>query len=84
MTVQAYTTVMILEHPDGSERVVILRRADGIYSYGMQWRSQSPLTVDANHGDWGPIGPDCGLYDSADTAETEARQRIAWLKAQFH
>lgn len=33
---------------------------------------------------WGPQGLDCGIYDTADTAETEAMQRVGWLKAGFH
>ncbi|MBY8821849.1 hypothetical protein [Sphingomonas colocasiae] len=75
---------MTIEHPDGSVRVLIVRRSDGVYAYRLQWRSVPMAIADPDSDDWGPAGPDCGLYDSADTAETEARQRVAWLKAGFH
>ncbi|ESQ75194.1 hypothetical protein [Asticcacaulis sp. AC402] len=65
----------ILDKPGGNERVLILRRADGAFSYALQWRQD---------GEWSKIGFDVGIYDSADTAETEAMQRVAWLKAGFH
>jgi len=74
--------VKILEKPDGSRRVVICLRDDGIYTYRCQWATTS-LTI--NPGDkWGQLGPGCGLYNSCETAETEAMQRIDWLKAGFH
>jgi len=34
--------------------------------------------------EWGPMSIDAGVYDSVDTAEAEARQRVAWLKDLFH
>ncbi|WP_447757904.1 hypothetical protein [Sphingopyxis fribergensis] len=56
----------------GSERIVILQRDDGNFTYCLQlWE------VD----DWGQMGPDCGIYDSALTAETEAMIRVSWLSA---
>jgi hypothetical protein len=84
-----YSTVRTFNSFDGSERVLISRRPDGTYTYQRQWRSamlpnsnpDSPI-VDASEvrqEAWGPAGPDCGIYDSADTAESEARQRIPWL-----
>jgi hypothetical protein len=89
-----YSTVKTLESSDGRERVLISRRPDGTYTYQRQWRSaalpnrdpDNPI-VRANEereGAWGPLGPDCGIYDSADTAETEARQRVPWLRQQFN
>jgi hypothetical protein len=62
-------------HPDGGMRVIIVRRADGRFTYRRQER---------NGPDWGPATVDSGVYDSADTAEIEARQREPWLKARFH
>lgn len=50
-------------------RVHILKRADGTFTY----RKQSS----AKDG-WGPIGLDAGVYDSAETAESEARARVWW------
>jgi hypothetical protein len=67
----------ILESPDNQERVVIVRRLDGTFTYRRQWRSE--FSDDADGG-WGPLGPDCGIYDSEETAEIEAQQRIEWLR----
>ena len=66
-----------LERPDGKERVVIYQRADGGYTYARQW-------LDDTIGDWGEQGPECGIFDSAVTAETEACQRVDWLRKAFH
>lgn len=62
-------------HPAGTVRVIIVRRVDGRFTYRRQERSGL---------DWGPATIDAGVYDSADTAETEARQREDWLKSLFH
>ena len=62
-------------HPGGALRVTIVRRADGRFTYRRQQREGL---------DWGPATIDAGVYDSAETAETEARQREPWLKSQFH
>ena len=87
-----YSTVKTLESSDGSELVLISLRRDGTYTYRRQWLSavrpnsdpDSPI-IDASEERevaWGMPGPDCGIYDSADTAETEARQRVPWLRQQ--
>ncbi len=57
-------------NPDDTEQVIISKRDDGSYTYQMRWR----VGVE-----WGPLGPECGLYDTALTAETEAMQRVSWL-----
>ena len=62
-------------HPSGARRVLLIRRADGRFTY--RWQERDDL-------DWGPMSIDAGVYDSADTAETEARQRQSWLKDLFH
>lgn len=51
-------------------RVLIVRRADGAFTYRRQWSEGNS---------WGEPGPDCGIYDSAETAESEARSRVWWL-----
>jgi hypothetical protein len=89
-----YSTVKTFESSDGRERVLISRRPDGTYTYRRLWLSaEQPnndpdsAIVDASEerdGTWGTPGPDCGIYDSADTAETEARQRVPWLRQQFN
>jgi hypothetical protein len=85
--------VKTLESFDGRERVLISRRPDGTYTYRRQWLSAASPDNDPDsaidtsgerYGTWGPAGPDCGIYDSADTAETEARQRVPWLKQQLN
>jgi hypothetical protein len=89
-----YSTIKTLESPDFRERVLNLRRPDGTYTYQRQWLSaalpnddpDSPF-VDASQLRemvWGPPGPDCGIYDTADTAEDEARQRVPWLRQLFN
>ena len=64
-----------IPHPNRTIRVIIVRRADGKFTYRRQ---------EKNGLDWGPATVDAGVYDSADTAEIEARQRVSWLKARFH
>ncbi len=59
-----------LTKADGSEQVIISERDDGTYTYQIQWRDGAQ---------WGPVGPEAGVYDTALTAETEAMQRVAWL-----
>jgi hypothetical protein len=62
-------------NPSGTLRVVVVRRADGRFTY---------RTQELTGTDWGPASIDAGVYDSAETAETEARQRVAWLRDLFH
>ena len=59
----------------GDERVLIVRRADGNYSYRRQWYFE---------GGWTAGTLDIGIYDSADIAEAEARSRVGWLVPAFH
>jgi len=61
-------TVKIIERC--RSRVYIVRRADGAYTYRKQ--------LSAGDG-WGPMSLDSGIYDSAETAESEARLRVWWL-----
>ena len=70
----AETILKTLTNETGDEQVVIVRRADGAYTYRREW-----------HGERGLSGTlDVGLYDSADTAEAEARMRVGWLVPAFH
>ena len=70
----AETIFQTLTNETGDERVLILRRADGAYSYRREWHGE---------GGWSG-GLDSGLYDSAGTAEAEARMRVSWLVPAFH
>lgn len=54
----------------GRNRVQILRSEDG-YVYRMR---------SAGNEGWGELGPICGYYDSVETAEAEARERVWWLR----
>lgn len=84
-----YSTVKTLESVDHRERVLISRRPDGTYTYQRQWPSaslpnddpDSPIILAGEklEGEWGPPGPDCGIYDTAETAENEARGLVPWL-----
>ncbi|HSF13104.1 MAG TPA: hypothetical protein VLA50_09050, partial [Erythrobacter sp.] len=64
-----------LTKADGTEQIVICRRKDGTYTYQRRWKDGAQ---------WGPPGPECGVYDSAMTAETEAMQWVAWLADVRH
>jgi hypothetical protein len=72
-----FMTEIVLEtltNETGDERVLIVRRADGVFTYRHQWNRD---------GGWsGAL--DLGLYDSAGTAEAEARLRVGWLVPAFH
>ena len=61
--------------PNGKARVQIVHRADGAYTYRQQHVTTTPSGLD-----WGLAGPDAGIYDSAETAEREARSRVWWLR----
>jgi hypothetical protein len=50
-------------------RVLVVQRTDGVYTYYRQWASPEGWAGDVP----------CGLYDTAETAESEARARVWWL-----
>ena len=56
---------------DGLQRVWIVERTDGAFSYRRIW--------DDHPENAGVPGPCCGIYDSAETAESEARSRVPWM-----
>ena len=58
---------------DNIERILVVERADGLFSYKKQVADRT--------GAWGTAGPPCGVYDSPDTAIAEAQQRVWWLCA---
>lgn len=59
-----------LTSPDDQEQVGISKRDDATYTFQRRWRDGA---------DWGPFGPERGIYDCALTAETEAMQQVPWL-----
>ena len=54
-------------------QVVIYRTQAGNISFAKRW-------LDRNTGDYSSLGPQCGLYDSVETAEKEARLRTDGLE----
>ncbi len=60
-----------IEKQDQVERVLIIERADGLFTYRMQTHFRKT--------GWSAPGPDCGLYPDPDTAEDEARSRVWWM-----
>jgi hypothetical protein len=64
---------------DGRRRVEIVRRHDGFFSFEEdEWTSEfkKPCWVPAAH--HGVVS----IFDSAETAEREARARVDWLREQ--
>jgi len=62
-----------LSRSDNLERIVVVERDDGLFTYQKQ--------VAERDGAWGSPGPACGVYDSPETALSEARLRVWWLRA---
>jgi hypothetical protein len=58
---------------DGVERVIVIEREDGLFTYKKQFADQDGVL--------GNPGPEAGIYDSQETAIAEAQQRVWWLKA---
>jgi hypothetical protein len=80
--------VEMIESLDAQQRVLIVQRPDGRYSFRKQFRA------DENYEDlytfvwtdgyeeepgWLPPGPYIGVYDSAETAKWEALCKVNWL-----
>jgi len=63
--------IMEVVSGDGLQRVWIVEREDGTFSYRRIWDDKSEGA--------GMPGPYCGIYDSAETAEAEARSRVPWM-----
>jgi len=72
--IMAEIVLRTLTNEADDERVLIVRRADGVFTYRRGWHGE---------GGWSD-GLDSGLYDSAGTAEAEARLRVGWLVPAFH
>ena len=61
---------------DKKRRVIIYRNDSGTYGYAQEYFSEDPFEMC-----WIPSGGEVvGFYDSAETAEIEARGNIDWLK----
>jgi len=67
-------TLKTLVGRDESKRVLIVERGDGAFTYRVEFR-----VADGEPS----VGPDCGIYDSAEAAESEARSRVSDLNEVF-
>jgi hypothetical protein len=66
----------IIYNNSQKRRVIILRRESGTFYYEEEYFSDEPLEMC-----WIPTGRRViGFYDTKETAETEARGNIDWLK----
>jgi hypothetical protein len=83
----------VITKPDGKERVMIVQRPDGCYSFRRQWlvgqrtnHPDSPIFKPGSIpvGEWGPPGPYVGIYDTEETAKWEALGKIDWLSATLN
>jgi hypothetical protein len=64
----AERVLMSFPNPSGKWRFVVVQREDGKFTYRMQMLAGII---------WGPSGLDAGVYDSAETAEYEARAKLS-------
>jgi hypothetical protein len=80
--------VEMIESLDARQRVLIVQRPDGRYSFRKQARVdenyKGPGTFVWRDGyeeepGWLPPGPYLGVYDSAETAKWEALGKVDWL-----
>jgi hypothetical protein len=85
---EADRIVETIESLDAQQRVLIVQRPGGRYSFQKQWRADEngngPGTVVWRDGyeeepGWSPPGPYVGMYDSAETAKWEALGKVDWL-----
>jgi len=67
-------TLRTLAGKDAFTRVLVVERGDGAFTYRLEMVGQDGASS---------VGPDCGIYDSAETAEAEARSRVASLNEVF-
>ena len=79
-----------IESPAGDQRLLIVCRPDGRYSYRMQSRVSATYSGPGVHAwpdgyvaeaGWNPPGPYLGVFDSAHTARWEALGKVEWLAA---
>ena len=80
--------VEMMGSPDGQQRILVVQRQDGHYSFRKQWRSNKGGNdagarawsegYEAAAG-WGPPGPYLGVYDLPQAAKWEALGRVDWM-----
>lgn len=72
----------IITHPDAQRRVAILRHPSGGFGFEEEALIRDTHYDDSAYEEWRGVTDDSfAVCDTAETAEREARSRIAWLKA---
>lgn len=80
--------IKMIERPDAQQRVYIVQRPDGCFSFRKQVRAdpnyEGPGKFVWSDGfeeepRWNPPGLYLGIYDSAATAKWEALGKVDWL-----
>lgn len=61
--------IKILAVPQRDFQIVIYRNETGNFTFAKRW-------WDVSSGEYGKLGPACGLYGSLETAEKEAKQKL--------
>jgi len=85
--------IQTFTNSDGKQRVLIVQRPDGRFSYRMQTygvtNHRGPGTFVWRDGytpepGWYPPGPYLGIYDSEETAKWEALGKVEWLSSTLN
>jgi len=69
--------VKVIERKDGKERLCIIARDAGTYSFHIEFEDKDPYA-----GTYWSVRNFSGLYASLEEAEKDARQEITWLRPQ--
>lgn len=64
--------IKVIAVPGQAFQIVICKTGSGSFSFAKRW-------WDSERTEYGELGPICGIYDSAQTAEAEARKRTPGL-----
>lgn len=80
------TLVKALPHPSGNQRVLIVKRRDGHFSYREEERMpvydpELAERLQDYSTAWTPTGDTVIICDTAEAAEREARGAVMWLRA---
>lgn len=73
----------VIMHPVAQRRVAILRHPSGRFGFEEEALVRETIYDGSEHAHWRPVTDDSfAVCDTAETAEKEARSRIAWLNAR--
>ena len=84
MAVNPNRILKTIEQPAGKQRVLIVMRSDGLFSYEEErlvpvYDEEMVEQLNDNKAVWVPLSHGLTLCDSLEDAEREARTRIPWL-----